>query len=315
MTSVHQGRPTANRSYRHEALLWHDTEEFLAATVPFIEQGLAAEEAVAVAVTGDRMHWLREAIGTDAKQVLFIDMAGVGRNPSRIIPALQQLLDEQSLVGKSFRAVGEPVWVGQRAEEVAESQLHEALLSVAVDPDTPCWLMCPYDAKQLSPAVIEEVYRSHPAVLDGTAYRGSHLYGGRAHVDQVFGTELQRLSGRSTQLAFGTDDLHRVSAFVASTAHAAGIGVDRAAGLAVAVQELAANSLHRGSTTGSVTMVTNDEAVVCDVFDETRLDDPLTGRRAAPKGRGGIWSAHDLCDLVQVRSTARGTTVRVHLWR
>lgn len=305
-----------NRSYRHEALLWRNADEFLAATVPFVHEGLEAGEGVTVALTGERTRWLKDAIGSDADGVAFVDMSELGQNPARIIPAWRRFLDEHSLLGRPVRGIGEPIWVGRRPEEIAESQLHEALMNVAVGPDTPCWAMCPYDTAQLDPAVIEEVYRSHPAVVNGAEYRGSHLYGGRAHVDLVFGTELPRLSGPSTELVFGPEGPHTISALVASTAYAAGISVDKAADLAVAVQELASNSLQRGATEASVRLVVRDDAVICDVHDGVTIGDPLTGRRSTTKGnQGGIWLAHQLCDLVQLRSTPGGTTVRVHLWR
>lgn len=50
--------------------------------------------------------------------------------------------------------------------------------------------------------------------------------------------------------------------------------------------------------------------------DEGRIEDALVGRARpkldAPSGRG-LWVANQLCDLVQLRSGADGTTVRLHL--
>ena len=47
------------------------------------------------------------------------------------------------------------------------------------------------------------------------------------------------------------------------------------------------------------------------------LADPLTGRLTppldAPGGRG-LYLVNQLCDLVQVRSSPQGTTVRVLTW-
>ena len=51
--------------------------------------------------------------------------------------------------------------------------------------------------------------------------------------------------------------------------------------------------------------------------DTGQLDDPMVGRRQPPptgeNGRG-LWLANQLCDLVQVRSTADGVVVRVVAW-
>ncbi|MBA3530097.1 MAG: MEDS domain-containing protein, partial [Propionibacteriaceae bacterium] len=242
----------ANRTYRHEALLWRDLDEFLAGTVPFIQGGLDAGEPVMVAVINARKESLLDALGPDADDVLFVDMAELGRNPARIIPAWRQFLDDHSANGEPVRGIGEPIWFGRRPEEIIEGQLHEALLNVAVEPDTPFWLMCPYDVGQLDASVIEEAYRSHPAIVYVEQYRGSTLYGGRNHVDTVFGSELPPLSGTSIDRYFGPDDLRGISSFVAIRSYAAGMRADKAADLAVAVQELASSSIHRGASGGVI---------------------------------------------------------------
>jgi hypothetical protein len=163
--------------------------------------------------------------------------------------------------------------------------------------------------------VIEEVYRSHPAVIDGQQYRGSHLYGGRDHVDQVFRSELPELDGPYEQLAFDRAALQSVSSFVAMKAYAGGLRADKAADLAVAAQELAASSLYRGAEGGVIRIWVRADAVICEVRDAVALSDPLAGRTAATKEqRKGLWVANQLSDLVQLRSNPGGTTVRVYHW-
>lgn len=303
----------AHRTYRHEAFVFATVEEFLAGTVPFISDGLAAEEPVMVAVIQARQRLLREALGSDADDVMFVDMAELGRNPARIIPAWRHFLDEHAATPQPVRGIGEPIWMGRRPEEIAESQLHEALLNVAVEPDTPFWLMCPYDAGSLGPEVIEEAYRSHPAIVDAGQYRGSPSYAGRTHVDTVFGTDLGDLGPDFRELTFfsGEDDTSLV-AEIALSAYAAGIPADRAADFAAGVHELVQSSIRRGASSGSVRIWTVGHALIYEVRDATVVRDPLLGRRGS--GRDGVWAANQLCDLVQLRSTPAGTTVRVHCW-
>jgi hypothetical protein len=62
----------------------------------------------------------------------------------------------------------------------------------------------------------------------------------------------------------------------------------------------------------------SEDAMVCEVDDRGLVDDPLIGRASSlrPQSRErGIRLANELCDLVQVRSNASGTTVRVHSMR
>jgi len=304
------------RTYRHEALIWRDRREFLATTVPFLCDALTAGEAVMVAVIEFRARWLRQALGSDADGVHFVDMADLGRNPARILPAWRQFLDDHSAEDALVRGIGEPVWCGRRPEQIVEGQFNEALLNVAVPPDTPFWLLCLYDAGRLPGCVIEEAYRSHPAVVADGQYRGSHLYGGRDYAEKVWSTELPPIDGTPDELAFGRNDLHSVSSFVAASAYAAEVSPDRAADLAVVLHRFAAGSVQRGAPGGVVRFWTSDDDVVCEVHDCVIIGDPLVGRRAASRDqRHALWEANELCDLVQMRSTSSGTTVRVHSWR
>lgn len=268
-----------------------------------------------VAATGEHNEWLQGALGADADRVHFVDMMDLGRNPVRIIPALREFVEEGTAGGRAVRGIGEPIWSGRRPVEVAESQLSEALVNVAVEPDSPVWLMCPYDADSLDPAVIEDVYRSHPAVIDGTTYRGSPSYGGRAHLDEVFTADLPPLTGLQGEMTFERDDLHQVSKLVAATAFAVGVAPDRAAALAVVVKEFAASSLQRGARVGRLRIYSDSAALVCEVQDDVVLSDPMSGRRrATPAQRHAGWLTDERADLVQLRSNQRGTTVRVHHW-
>jgi hypothetical protein len=304
------------QSYRHEAFLWRTDDDFLAGTVPFIAEGVQADEPVMVAVISERIDLLIMALGDRANAVRFVDMAELGRNPANIIPAWQRFLDASCRDGRPVRGIGEPIWAGRRPQEVVECQVHEALLNVAVDPDTPFWLLCPYNTKQLDESVIEEAHRSHPAIVDtDESYRGSPLYGGKLHVDSVFASDLPDFDGQSEQLPFDHKNLKRILSFVATHAHTAGVAANKAAHLAVAVHQVAASSLRRAADGGEIRLWQDGPAFICEVRHPTHLDDPLAGRRTmVPNERDGLWLANQLCDLVQLRSSATGTTARLHHW-
>ena len=302
------------QSYRHEAFLWRKPDDFLAVTVPFIQDGLDAGEPVMVAVIAERSNLLKAALGSSAEQVKFVDMAKLGRNPAMIIPGWQSFL-EDSADGRPLRGIGEPIWAGRRPEEILECQLHEALLNVAVDPRIPLWLLCPYNTDDLDAAVIEEAYRSHPAIKDADAYRGSTSYGGRHHVDDFFGSDLPDHEGQADQLYFNRDNLQRILPFVAARALLAGVQADKAADIAATAHHVAVSSLKRAASGGVVRVWHRHDAIICEVHDHTRVTDPLTGRRVtSPIERDGLWLANQICDLVQLRSNNNGTTVRLHHW-
>ena len=307
----------AEQSYRHEAFLWHDRSDFTDGLVPFITEGLAAGEPVMVATVAEHTDWLRDALGPGADCVRFVDMAELGRNPAKIIPAWQKFIDsEAGGGGHPARGVGEPIWAGRHTDELIECQLHEALLNVAVDPMTPFWLVCPYDAEGLDSQVIDEAYRSHPVMIEADAYKGSTQYAGRAHLDVMLGSALPPLVGEPTTVPFHAKNLDRLPIFLKLEGHVAGLGLQQATDLAAATYGLAVGSMQRGATGGVIRIWRQPRSVVCEVIDDTYVDDPLAGRRAPlVDSADALWTANQLCDLVQLRSTPAGTVVRAHAYR
>jgi anti-sigma regulatory factor (Ser/Thr protein kinase) len=301
-------------TYRHEAFLYRGEDEFLESTAAFLHEAVALDQPVVVAVVPAKLAPLRVAVGQDAP-VHWVDMAEVGANPGRVLPALREFVDEHA--GRPVRALGEPVWTGRRPEEVVECQVHEALLNVAVEPDVPLWLRCAYDAKALEDDVLLEVSRSHPALVDDGDYRGSLHYGGVDHVQETVAAQLPAPEGPVEELSFDRGSLAGVRSTVLAAACAAGLGDDRSADLALAVGEAAANSVRHGGGRGALRVWESPGALVCEVRDAGRIEDPLAGRRLPPldaeSGRG-LWLLHQLGDLVQVRSGDDGTAVRVHAW-
>ena len=310
-------------TYRHEAFLYDGEQQFLAGTVPFVLDGVALGQPVMVALVPERLELLRAAVGSEGGDVCWVDMAQVGGNPGRIVPAWQGFIDEHGGTDGPMRGVGEPIWAGRRTAEVEECQLHEALLNLAVAPATPLWLRCPYDVRSLPPAVVEESLRSHPAVVEGATYRGSTMYGGAPHASAIFASELPEPAVGVDEWRFDRrgvrdgSDTAPVRHLVQQQALAVGLPPARRADLALAVTEAANNSIRHGGGRGVLRVWHDDESLTCEVRDTGRIADPLAGRRmpAPTSSRGrGLWLVHQLSDLAQIRSTDRGSTVRITSW-
>jgi anti-sigma regulatory factor (Ser/Thr protein kinase) len=115
---------------------------------------------------------------------------------------------------------------------------------------------------------------------------------------------------------FGGGDLAEVRRQVLALCLGEGLGPDRADDFVLCADELAANSLLHGGGRGQLRVWRAGSAVVCEVSDSGTIDDPLAGRRAPSLDRvggRGLWLANQLCDLVQLRSGAAGTVVRLHV--
>ena len=83
--------PTAG--FRHEALLYAGDDGFVDGTLPWLREAVAAQEPTLVVVSAARIARLRDELGPDAEDVTFADMAEVGINPARIIPAWREFVD------------------------------------------------------------------------------------------------------------------------------------------------------------------------------------------------------------------------------
>jgi anti-sigma regulatory factor (Ser/Thr protein kinase) len=303
--------------FRHEALLYAGIADFLSGTVPFVRGGLEAGEPVLVVESAAKIAMLRAELGRDADLVHFADMAGVGANPARIIPAWRDFVQLHGGAARRLRGIGEPIWKGRGPVELIECQRHESLLNTAFATGDPWWLLCPYDTVALDPAVIDEARRSHPYLTDGSAFRRSHDYRGLDASGAPFDVPLPEPAAHADELAFQAGDLVAVRGLVWSRATGAGLEPSKVADLVLAVNEVATNSLLHGGGKGTLRVWRDVSALTCEIRDLGRFDLPLVDRERPARGAAGprgLWLANQLCDLVQIRTFATGTAVRLHMW-
>lgn len=315
MQSV-KGGSISEDAFRHEALFYSGTADFVSKCSEFIVESVDSGEPILVAVVQDKVDLLRDSLNGHAEQVMFTDMAQLGRNPARIIPAWKEFLAEHTPPGGRVRGIGEPIWAGRSPDELVESQHHESLLNLALS-GSPAWIVCPYDTESLEPSVIEEAMRSHPLLSDGEqvvdsgGYRGLHeiarpLQGPLPAPDAPVVKTLQVRAGQLGVIRRSVRDI----------AFGFGLDAERASDLVLAVNELATNTLRHGGGLGSLKVWTKGPSLICEVNDAGFIDEPLVGRRrpgAAQEGGMGLWLVNQLCDLVQIRTSREGTAIRVHV--
>lgn len=312
LTAAEEASPAAG--HNHEAVIYHGERGFLDATVGFVRDGVLAGQPVMVVVSPRRMALLSAGLGAAAGAVRFVDMTEAGRNPARLIPLWRDFVGAHP--GVAVRGVGEPVWAGRSAAELDEALLHEALLNVAFPPATRLWLRCPYDAHSLSTEVVAAAYQRHPCVISTNGSGPRAGYGGAAAAVAEFALPLPDAPSRAMVDSFDTlPQVRRLRAEVQRQA-AEVCGPDRAQDLALAVHEVAVNSLRHGGGSGTLSLWVDGPSLVCEVRDRGHITNPLVGRVAplpAQRSGRGVWLANQLCDLVQLRSGPAGTTVRMHL--
>jgi anti-sigma regulatory factor (Ser/Thr protein kinase) len=302
-------------AFSHEAFLYGDLAEFLDETCGFVREGLERDEAVLVATGGDRLTGLRSFFGTEP-DVQLVEMSEVGANPARIIPVWRQFLDEHEAAGRSVRGIGEPIWAGRTEAELAECHQHESLLNLAFGAGPGWRLLCPYDVTRLPEDVIEEARANHPLVLDGGRWSASDIYHPERAGRALRYRPLPPAPTGAFELAFAVGDLAAVRRVVEQFSLAHGLAETSTDDLVLCVDEMASNSLLHGGGDGVLRMWREPTDVICEISDAGSIADPLVGREnPAPDRLGGrgLWMANQLCDLVQVRSGASGTVVRLHV--
>jgi anti-sigma regulatory factor (Ser/Thr protein kinase) len=321
MTAAGEERTGGIDAFRHESFLYAGDDEFVGGIGDYVRAGLEAGQAVVVAVPSPRVGMLREALSDSASDIEFIDMEVLGANPARIIDWWQQLADAHATRGGSLRGVGEPAWAGRRDVELEECHLHELLINYAFE-GGPGWdLLCPYDVLGLPEQVLNRVAEAHPLHRVTAASASEALPSGNYvphRAQDTFASPLSPAPRRAITYDFRSyTDVAAVRDAVEAFAVSHGLSQERTDDLVLAGSELATNSIRHGPGWGVLAMWAEPGSLVVQFTDDGWIADPLSGRRApdadSTSGRG-LYLANQLCDLVQLRSSASGTVVRVSTW-
>ncbi|HEV3294561.1 MAG TPA: sensor histidine kinase, partial [Streptosporangiaceae bacterium] len=254
--------------YRHEALLYRGTEEFLSGILSFAGPAVDAGHPVLVLLTAARISAVRAALGSAAEKVEFADITDVGGNPGRLIGVWRRFADGH-VDASQLRGVAEAVFPGRSPAELAECQLYEELLNVAFDAATPLRVLCPYDLAALPAPVIDDARRSHPFLTgDGSAELRVSAEFQPIDLAEPYTRPLPASPDDAPGIAFQRGGLGSLRAFVTAQAQQAGLEQRQASALVAAINELATNSLQHGGGRGELRIWTDDGWLLCEVSDE-----------------------------------------------
>lgn len=254
---------------------------------------------------------LRARLGRFGDRVLLQEITAVGRNPARLLPLLGEWVAQHR---GPVRMMGEPMWPGRGPEEVDEVIRHESLVNLAFA-DAQGQSLCAYDAERLPPAALAGAERTHHRIAqpDG-ATRSSSSY-----VDPLFDEAPEPplpAPPAAVEEICVTEDLARVRRRIGASRATAPLSAGRREDFVLAANEAAINALEYGRAPRRLRLWRSDEAVVAEVTGQGGIEDPLAGRRrpdpGARRGRG-LWLVNQVCDLVELRSRAGQTTLRMHV--
>lgn len=309
--------PEHDVNFRHEALFYGGLDEFVERTASFIRGGIEAGEPTLVVVGAPKIDVLRDELGDDGDCVQFADMRSIGLNPARIIQAWRDFVGDHGSADQPVRGIGEPISPDRSAAELVECERHEALLNLAFAGGTGWKLMCPYDTTALRDDILEQALANHPLVDDdGGGARPSASYRGIDAIAEPFDEPLPEPTVRPNRYDVTLEGLAGLRGFVRGIASEAGLDRKRTADFVLGVHELATNSIRHGGGDGTARLWRENGSLICDMHDSGRIDSPLAGRERPGAGASsgwGLWLLNQVCDLVQVRSFADGSVVRMHM--
>jgi anti-sigma regulatory factor (Ser/Thr protein kinase) len=296
----------------HDALLYGSDDEFVAAVVPFVLDGLANGSAVAAAITRPNIDLLRHALGADAGGVTFIDRDAWYQRPATTVAGWQRMLAEARARGQeAVRLVGE-VGFGDDNRHPTWTRYEAALNRVFADASA--WILCPYDTRTLPPALLAEARRTHPAIVNGSRL-DSDSYLPAEDFLRLVPEPMPPVTGSPALVMSITDSVAAprralrdvLTGWVRSDPH-------RLDDLVLAFSEIVANSICHGRGRRELRIWTQEPMVVCEVSDDgPGPADPLVGYRPpadAVTGGRGLWIAQQLCDRLAVDNRDGTTRVR-----
>jgi anti-sigma regulatory factor (Ser/Thr protein kinase) len=302
--------------FRHEALLYAGDREFVEAVSPFIRDGIARDHALLVVIDAEKIERLHAVLDGDDERVTFADMRDVGRNPALIMQTWRDFVAAHTGTGRALRGIGEPVTPDRSDAALAECHIHEALLNIAFESEPNFWLLCPYDTSAIAAADVARAVANHPYIRDNRDRAGNGSVSREA--TDPFTAALPAPPAAAETIPFEKSTIRTLRESVTRRARAAGVCDERVAGLALAVSEVATNTVVHGLGRGEAKVWTDGSWFMCELHGPGRITDPMVGRLRPTRGQMsgyGIWLANQFCDLVQIRSCEDRTTVRLHLAR
>jgi anti-sigma regulatory factor (Ser/Thr protein kinase) len=117
------------------------------------------------------------------------------------------------------------------------------------------------------------------------------------------------------EIPFSGDDLFELRGLVTSWATKETMASEATEELVLAMHEIATNSVRHGGGVGTLRLWRTSDSLVCEIQDAGYIRDPLCARRdpgGAAHASRGLWITEQICDLVEISSSPRGSQVRMH---
>ena len=304
------------RGFVHSALLYQSQEEYLDSVLRFVTDGLSEGEPVLIAVPGDNLALLRDALHHECDGIPAglhtADITEIARNPSRFLAVKSRFAGQYR--DRRVRVVSQLVWPGRTHDELVACVEDEALVNEALEGHQ-VHCLCLYDASRLDEYVLASARATHPWLWSSGSVHRSAEYAPDDALARC-NRPLPIHPGAVTYTVRKTADLRPARSFALNYATWIGLSEDGTEDLQLIATELATNSLMYTDGACQLAFWRDKQHLVCEARDTGRFDDPLAGRRP-PSGSGtasrGLFLVNAMADLVRTHTTTSGTTIQAYL--
>jgi MEDS: MEthanogen/methylotroph, DcmR Sensory domain len=181
---------------RHTAAFYDSAAALASYVRSFVEHDRGAP--VLIAAPRPSLDLLRAYRGDTGGRLRWADVATIGANPARIIPAIRAFADSHH--GRAVRCVIEALWEGRTAEQRRETVRHEALVNQAFS-GLPVVIMCAYNAALAGVAAAAEL--THPVLIRDGTRRPSTAYDAAAAFPAGYDEPLEPVPDDAAALTYG----------------------------------------------------------------------------------------------------------------
>jgi anti-sigma regulatory factor (Ser/Thr protein kinase) len=302
---------TDRTALRHNALVYESQDEYLTCAVPFLKEGIEAGEGAIVAHTKPGLALMREALGSDAEQVTFVDVSSAYTRPARTLAAYHEVYVELLQRTRTVRAVAD-VQFGPDPAEWDVWTGYEAVFNRYFG-HLPTWVICSYNANGTPDPIIEGVWQTHPEVIADGSWSASAHYEDPDRLLRRITPVPAPVSGlRSIPFGRNVADFRE---HLAREMLVENVSEAKALDMLLAASEIATNAVDHGGGVEEARVGRAEGRFVCEIVDRgSGFDDPAAGYLAPRAGTGaGLWVARQLTWRIEFFRSSQGFTARIWL--
>lgn len=306
------GKRAAAR-YVHRAALYESDDEFLTLVLPFLREGLEAEEPTFLVVEPAREALVRAELDDPAaltclvRSEYFVDPLVTLRASFELFSSStpQDGSGTVRVVGETYLG-DESGWDGWGRYEALVNHFYAEL---------PVSSLCPYDCRTTPVAVLDDVARTHRELLSvhADAVPNDRYLEPSQYLTARADAELDPLEQGSPQLVRRSPSLGEARAAVGALARSVPLEEETVFGLVLAVNEAIVNAEAHGRPPAELRAWAGPDRVVVTVRDRgPGPASPFVGLLRDPgEGRLGLWLSNRLCSRVTLTSDVDGFTVHL----